>query len=45
MEDLLSYLSFQPVFHNWCNKDHGMYYPIGRMVVVVDFLSHYLNDP
>ena len=24
MVDLLSYFSFQPVFHDWCNKDHGI---------------------
>ena len=29
---LLSYFSFQPVFHNWCNKWCGMCYPVcGRM--------------
>ena len=22
----LRYFSFQPVLHNWCNIDHGMYY-------------------
>ena len=20
--------SFQPVLHDWCNKGHGMYYPV-----------------
>ena len=25
--DLLSYFSFLPVFHDWCNKGRGMYYP------------------
>ena len=24
----LSYFSFQPVFHDWCNKDRGMCYPV-----------------
>ena len=24
----------QPVFHNWCNNDHGMYYPVCGMVCV-----------
>ena len=24
MVDPLSYLSFQPVIHDWCNKVHGM---------------------
>ena len=27
MVDPLSYFSFHPVFHNWCNKGCGMYYP------------------
>ena len=26
--DPLSYFSFQPVFHDWCNKGRGMYYPV-----------------
>ena len=25
--DPLSYFSFQPVLHDWCNIGHGMYYP------------------
>ena len=24
----LSYFLFQPVIHDWCNKDHGMCYPL-----------------
>ena len=32
MVDLLGYFSFQPVPHNWCNKGHGMCYPICGMV-------------
>ena len=28
MVDPLSYFSFQPVLHDWCNKGRGMYYPI-----------------
>ena len=28
----LSYFSFQPVFHDWFNKGHGMYYPVCGMV-------------
>ena len=28
----LSYLSFQPVLHDWCNKGRGMYYHVGGMV-------------
>ena len=35
---MVSYFSFQTVFHNWCNKDHSMYYPIcGRSVINVDY--------
>ena len=30
--DLLNYFSFQPVLHNWCNKDRGMYYSDCGMV-------------
>ena len=30
--DPLSYFSFQPVLHDWCNKDHGMCYPVCGMV-------------
>ena len=26
--DPLSYFSFQPVLHNWCNKGRGMCYPV-----------------
>ena len=26
--DPLSYLSLQPVLHDWCNKARGMYYPV-----------------
>ena len=32
MEDPLSYLSFQPVLHDWCNKGRGMCYPVCGMV-------------
>ena len=28
MVDPLSYFSFQPVPHDWCNKSHGMCYPV-----------------
>ena len=28
----LSYFSFQPVFHNWCNKGYGMCYPVFNAV-------------
>ena len=30
--DPLSYFSFQPVLHNWCNKGRGIYYPVCGMV-------------
>ena len=30
--DPLSYSSFQPVHHDWCNNGHGMYYPVCGMV-------------
>ena len=32
MVDPLSYFSFQPVLHDWCNKGCGMYYPVCGMV-------------
>ena len=32
MVDPLSYFSFQPVLHNWCNKGHGMCYPVCGMM-------------
>ena len=30
--DPLSYFSFQPVLHDWCNKGRGMCYPVCGMV-------------
>ena len=30
--DPLSYFSFQPVLHNWCNKGCGICYPVCEMV-------------
>ena len=30
--DPLSYFSFQPVIHDWCNKGRGMCYPVCGMV-------------
>ena len=30
--DPLSYFSFQPVLHDWCNKGCGMCYPVYGMV-------------
>ena len=32
MVDPLSYFSFQPVLHDWCNKGRGMCYPVCGMV-------------
>ena len=32
MVDSLSYFSFQPVLHDWCNKGCGMCYPVCGMV-------------
>ena len=29
-EDPLSYFSFQPVLHDWCNKCRGMCHPLNR---------------
>ena len=50
--DPLSYFSFQPVLHNWCNKGRGMCYPVSGMVHIkvayvaaAGFLSHYQNGP
>ena len=28
----LSYFSFQPLLHDWCNKDCGMGYPVCGIV-------------
>ena len=32
----LSYFSFKPVLHNWCNKGHGMYYPVSETGHIID---------
>ena len=32
MVDPLSYFSFQPVFHDWCNKGRGMCYSVYGMM-------------
>ena len=32
MVDPLSYFSFQPVLHDWCNKGRGMCYPVFGMM-------------
>ena len=38
MMNPLSYFSFQPVIHKWFNKGSGMYYPVGRMMIIKDSL-------
>ena len=38
MVDPLNYFSFQPVLHNWCNKDRGMSYPVCGMVHIKELL-------
>ena len=30
--DPLSYFSYQPVLHDWCNKGGGMHYPVCGMI-------------
>ena len=34
----VSYFSFQPVLHNWCNKGCGMYYPVYVMMHIKELL-------
>ena len=36
--DPLSYFSFQPVLHDWCNKGRGMCYPVCGMVHIKEHL-------
>ena len=38
MVDPLSYFLLQPVLHSWCNKGHGLYYFLCRMVQINVFL-------
>ena len=38
MGDPLSYFSFQPVLHDWCNKGCYMCYPVCGMVHIKDSL-------
>ena len=55
MVDPLSYFSFQPVLHNWCNKGRGMCYPVCGMLHMKEPLllirksseciSHYMSGP
>ena len=35
---ILSYFSFQPVIHDWCNKDRGMCNPVCGMVHIKELL-------
>ena len=32
MVEPLRYFSFQPMLHDWCNKDRGMCYPVCGMM-------------
>ena len=34
MVDPLSYFTYQPVLHDWCNKGCGMCCPVCRMVYI-----------
>ena len=45
--DPLSYFSFQPVLHDWCNKGRGMCYPVCGMVHIKEplLLIHFLPRP
>ena len=45
MVDLLNYLLFQPVLHNWCNKDSGVCYPVLGMVQIKEPLLIEKNSP
>ena len=38
LHDPLSYFSFQPVLHDWCNKGRGMCYPVCGMVHINETL-------
>ena len=38
MVDPLSYFSFQPVLHVWCNKGYSMCYPACGMVHIKESL-------
>ena len=38
MVDPLSYVSFQPVLHDWCNIGRGMCYPLYGMVHIKELL-------
>ena len=36
MVDPLSYFSFQPVLHDWCNKGYGVCYRVCGMMHIKD---------
>ena len=42
MVDPLSYFSFQPVLHDWCNKGRGMCYPVYGIVHIKE---HFHSEP
>ena len=44
MVDPLSYFSFQPVFHDWCNKARGMCYPVCGVVYIKEPLLLFVNS-
>ena len=46
MVDPLSYFSFQPVLHDWCNKGRGVCYPVyGIMHIKVPLLLIVKSSP
>ena len=40
MMDPLSYFSFLPVLHNWCDKCHSRCYPVSGMVHIKNMASN-----
>ena len=38
--DPLSYFSFQPVLHDWCNKGRGMCHPVCGMMHIKNHAAH-----
>ena len=38
MVDPMSYFSFQPVLHDWCNKGRGMCHPLCGMMHIKETL-------
>ena len=44
MVDPVSYFSFQPVLHDWCNKGTGMCYPVCGVVHIKDPLLLITNN-